>query len=276
MMFFGRFHHHAYWTCRTIQLVAFVCVCVVLAVQMIPVTGVAAIDNTQKWIADNQKPVNIILVGTWTAFGILCNFLGHPQILECAKDILATFQREVFGGIGGGELADNHRVTLYRYQTWCLWPGRGYWYWPWGKAAWPNSGWMVPVARAGPDSRASTIFLTKSPTEFEGICGAVHFLQQGVLEMDSTDLPDITTGASDADIATYARKTFVSEIMIRNRIRSNRPCARYFCALRVEVQSKKWGVLMIDSRAAAPPQPQKTQHCFGQLNKVLGHLLKRA
>jgi hypothetical protein len=275
-MFFGRFHSHAYWICKTVQVIAFVFVCAVLAVQMIPTTGVTKIDGTQQWITTNQKPVNIVLVGIVTGLGILCRLLGHPQILECVQEILTTFQRDVFGSLGDGELADSHRVTLYRYQTWCLWPGRGYWYWPWGKGAWPNSGWMVPITRAGPDSRASTIFLAKSSTEFEGICGAVHFLQQGALEMGSTVLPDIKVDASDSDITAYASKTFVSESMIRNRIRGNRPCARYFFALRVEVQSKKWGVLMIDSRASSPPQPQKTQHIFGQINKVLGHLLKRA
>lgn len=276
-MFLGRFHTFVYWLCKNLRRITFVSILVVLLIQAFPPSGIDRLDKIQNWIIGNQKLLNVTLAGVVTGITLFMKLLGDPWVLDCVKEILESFQRDVFSEVGAGALADHHRVTLYRYQQWCLWPGwRGMYLWPWGAGAWPFSGWMVPIVRAGPDSRATTVFLAKSPTEFEGICGAVYFQQQGVLEKGTPLLPDITSRSSNVDIATYARETFVSEEMIGHRIRNNRPCARYFLAVRVEVQSKKWGVLMIDSREASCPHPNITQHKFRQINKMLTHLLKRA
>lgn len=130
------------------------------------------------------------------------------------------------------------------------------------------------MVRAGPDTAGTTVF--PAGEKFEGVCGAAYSQQSGTLEIKACTLPNITDSSSQTDIEAYAKGTFVPVEMIKDRIKRGRPCARYFLALRVYVQSQKWGVIMIDSRAESPDQPNIAAHRFSQIKDVLDHLLRRA
>lgn len=174
--------------------------------------------------------------------------------------------------------SDHHRVTLYRFHKVC---------WlaalrgsdscnPWGKGNYLWSGWLVPTVRAGADSAATTIFLARDADRFEGVCGAAFFQNQPVIEKKLTDLPNIVKGSSEEDIKQYADETWVTPALIQKRLSSGRPCARWFLALRVEIQYKKWGVLMIDSRSDKMPQTmyKEVSARLDQNKDVISHLLK--
>lgn len=260
----------AWWL--TIGLIA-----LVLLLQATPDFGSTRLARTTRFLLDNKEKVNGVLLGFLAVFGAAKSFVGEPWLWATIKDILTSFQRDVFDSLGDGELSADHRVTLYKYQRFCLWPrGRGPIYWPWGKGTHPWSGWLVPMVRAGPRSPATTVFLVGDGKGYEGVCGAAFCEQHGVVEKNGSDLPNITNQSVDVEIAEYAQKTFVSPEMVKRRLLRKRPCARYFLALRVEVQSEHWGVVMIDSRSASLNQPQKTFHRFEQINDILDHLLRRA
>jgi len=276
----GRLHTLLYWAMRGLQIAA---IFVLVVLTAAPFIGLDAFLPSLEWLLEKHgKAINAGLAALLGALEIFLKAIGRPWIWECVKGILSTFQRDIFREAGDGALSDHHRVTLYRYQTWCLWPkGRGRWYWPWGQGtsgnlSWPWSGWLVPVVRAGPDTAGSTVFLCAGGQDFDGVCGAAYSQQSGTLEIKASSLPDITPVSTSADIIDYAKRTFVPEGMVIARIKANRPCARYFLAHRVEVQSVKWGVLMIDCRSEGPDKPTVANHRFGQIRDALDHLLRRA
>lgn len=204
-------------------------------------------------------------------------WVGEPWLWKAISSILDEFQEAVFGGRAtlDEETIDSHRVTLYKWSRFCLWPGNGccFW-WPWGRGNWPFSGWLVPLTRSGPLGHGRTVFLAKGGQCSEGVCGAAYFSQTGVIEL--RDLPDIQESCDDVSCKEYARNSFVSSDWVRRRLRSGKPFAKCFYAIRIEVRKKPWGVIMIDSRNPRMPQPQKAQHQFPLVAKTLAILLERA
>lgn len=270
----GLMHSVCYWIVRVSQWVAISAMVGLLLVPLIEPGQIQTISDWKNLISSNTKPINKVILSIFGVLTVLRKTVGEPWVFNCTKEILRGFQREVFQNLTGGELANHHRVTLYRYQTWCWMPrGRGPIYWPWGKGYWPWNGWLVPIVRAGPETAGVTVF-PAGEENFEGVCGAAYSQQSGTLEKKG--LPNITATSSDADITLYAKDTFMSVDMIKSRIKRKRPCARYFLALQVYVQSKKWGVIMIDTRAEAPGQPLVVTHRFSQVKDMLDHLLRRA
>lgn len=273
----GKFHSGIYWLMKLAQLLALIALFAVLLESYFPPTVSKRIEHAREWMRMYTNPLGAAFASIVTVGELVTKWIGAPWLWRCIADIFDNFQRDVFAGLESGEIADHHRVTLYRHVQWCWRPKgcvRGQW--PWGRGYWPWSGWLVPVVRAGPKSRASTVFLAHDGDHFEGICGAAFFLQQKTIEKTADQMPNITADSPEEDVAEYAKNTFVSPETVQARIVAKRPCARYFPALAVEVQYKKWGVVMIDSRAERLPAPQKTAHRFSQINEVLGHLLRRA
>ena len=268
-------HWLIYWFVRVVYIIAIIAAICVLLIPSIPNWSWAL--STKQWVSENGKTLGLVLVPVVGVCSVINKYIGAPWLWTCVKGILSGFQRDAFSNVP--DVADHHRVTLYRYHRICLYPGwRGSWKCPtpWGYGNWPWSGWLIPTVRAGPDSAPSTIFLAKDAINFEGVCGAAYFQQQPVVEKKIVELPNITQQSTEDDIIEYARQTWVSPKMIRKRIKERRPCARWFLALRVEVQYKKWGVLMIDSRADAMPQTQykAMSERLNQIKDVLSHLLK--
>ena len=272
----GRVHFVCYWTVRLSQWLVLAAIAVALLAPVIPASGLPRFDDSLKFMVDNNKIINLTLVGLFTAFAVTRKYIGEPWLWDCIKGILSGFQKEAFSDVGEGELADHHRITLYRYYSFYLWPRRrgAFLLWPWGWGNYPWSGWLIPMVRAGPESAGATVFLASDAQRFDGVCGAAYFQQSATLEV--AGLPEITKGSSEADIKNYALRTFASEELVKRRLRRDHPCARYFLAHRIEVQFKKWGVLMIDTMAEKIPTPTVNQHRFKQIKDVLGHLLRRA
>ena len=58
-------------------------------------------------------------------------------------------------------------------------------------------------------------------------------------------LPDVSTEPTDAEVAQYARETQASE----SEVRRKKPLARSYWAFPIEVEGRRWGVVVVDSRS---------------------------
>lgn len=229
----------------------------------------------QNWLEPISKPLIAWLAFLIGFFKLVMRWVGAPEHWKTIQKILEHIQKEVFDGLPDGEFAEFHRVTLYRYQRFCLFTGWRGQFSPWGDFNHPWSGWLVPVTRAGPGKNPKTVFLAHSMEgkRFEGVAGATMLLQGGDLRIDR--LPDATSSANDEKIRLYATETFVSESWLRKRIATRKPCSRSFYSMQIEIGGKAWGVLMIDSRLESLPKPQKTKHVFESLKVILEILLSK-
>lgn len=139
----------------------------------------------------------------------------------------------------------HHRVTLYKYASWSLRPKplRG-WVWGWGRG--PTSGWLVPVARSGHTTQKvkSTFLAPDDADACEGVVGRA-WACEGVIHQ--SNLPMIDKSSSDADIKSYAKNTWVSEVWVRNKIKQPKPLARSFIGYPIKVNGRRWGVVVVDS-----------------------------
>ncbi|MBW3539000.1 MAG: hypothetical protein KY476_01905 [Planctomycetes bacterium] len=208
-------------------------------------------------------------------FALIAANLGEPWYWNSIQKLLDQFQRDVFDKAYGDDFAADHRVTLYRFGKRCWWPGnRWRFWWPWGRGNRPWSGWLIPILRAGERSTGRTVFLAKGSGAFEGVAGAAFFSQRGVVELK--DLPDVHGNVAPDVRADYARTTFVPVQWLQSRLERRRPCAKSFLAIRIEVNNRPWGVIMIDSRAEKIPAPQVTLHKFLSMRSALEVLLERA
>lgn len=265
----GHFQTICWHTLRFVRLVVFVGLLATLLLPFIPLRILPPLGwGIRTFVSSIATVIELILAALLAVIEICQRQIGEPWHWKCVSKILNDFQRGVFDELEIEEVAEDHRVTLYRFSRWNFWPRtNGVWYWPW-------SGWLIPHCRAGTARKATTVFLAKSGTVFEGVCGAAYFRQAGLLILEAADVPDITANSSDEDIAQYAEKTFVTPASIKRRIRDRRPCARLFMAFRMTVRDAPWGVVMIDSRAERLPKNLVATHKFEAIRSVLGHLLE--
>lgn len=270
----GTLHTVVYWGAMSFEFLAsFLLVAAVCEPAMIHVNHSTTL-GFRAWTQQNLNAIGIVLSAAIFVFRSIRAFVGPPWLWITISEILREFHTAVFSELGEWEFANHHRVTLYRYRRFVLWPtGRGRW--PFSGGRFPWSGWLVPVLRAGPESPGSTVWCAHE-TKYDGFCGAVFRMQAGTAEKGPPGLPDISQDSTEGEIEEYARNTFVDPITIRNRIARGKPCARYYLAIRILVDSRKrWGVLMIDSREEKLPRAQVATHRFDQVCEVLSHLLKR-
>lgn len=216
-----------------------------------------------------------------SAFTELSRWIGEPWYWHAISKLLEQLQSETFQTLPHDAVQDDHRVTLYRFRAWNFWasltracrdirqrPLTAF------RSNWPWAGWLVPVLRAGPRAPGRTVYLACNAERAEGVAGKTYFNQHGTIELK--DLPDLCLDSATDMVTEYARRTFVSVEMVSKRLKASRPCARSFQSIRVEVNNRPWGVLMIDSRESRLPNPQKTSHSFQSLAKTLQVLLERA
>jgi hypothetical protein len=234
--------------------------------------------DVHEFLKKNNVWLNPVLGAVAGACIWMGKAIGEPWFWRTVNVIIDDFQRDVFVGLRE-EKTDDHRVTLYKWAKLCLWPGnRWHWFWPWGRGNSPWSGWLKPTVRSGVYRRGRTIFLAKKVNQdsAEGVAGKAFF-SHGVVEI--TELPDIQKSSqetNDNTIVEYAKRTFVTPEWLSRRLAVGAPIARSFCAIPIEVKKARWGVVMIDSRVATIPAPQKTMHIFKFVGKTLGRLLERA
>jgi hypothetical protein len=231
--------------------------------------------DAQDFLKKNSVWMNPVLAATIAACIGLGKAIGEPWFWRTINTIIDDFQKDVFVDLRE-EKTDDHRVTLYKWCRYCVWPGnRWHWFWPWGWGNWPWSGWLKPAVRSGVYGRGRTIFLAnKASQDFaEGIVGQAFFSHR---VMEIGELPDVQGSDSEGQIEDYATRTFVSPGWLRRRLKKGAPIARSFYAIPIEVKNGRWGVVMIDSRARTIPTPKNTMLKFKFVGKTLGTLLERA
>ncbi len=185
------------------------------------------------------------------ALGQLSRRLGDPATRMLAQHVLNLYQRQIFPE---SDHTHYHRITVFKHTAICgLFaihrPVRGRWYWPWGKNAWPWSGWLVPILRSGhTNQKPSSIFLApeNEPDRAEGIAGNAWSRNNTV---HVSNLDKMVAESSPAKRREYAEKTFTPVELIDLYIRANKPIGRSFAAFPIEVKGNVWGVVVIDSRA---------------------------
>jgi hypothetical protein len=136
-----------------------------------------------------------------------------------------TFRKQQF------ELEQHRRVTLFQYKRFCWrrWPFLG--------------GWLIPVERSGDQTRnTGAIFSAPDDGEdCEGVAGRAWSRQKTVYV---PNLPDLRTSQADADFKTYAEQAFCATHLPG---RSKPPQSRSLYGVPVKINSKRWGVIVVDS-----------------------------
>lgn len=184
-------------------------------------------------------------------------FAGRPTTWKAVHLLLDQFRDRAFPNISNDPL-DHHRVTLFRYRRWCLWPLRR---WPW-------SGWLIPVERSGYLTRRSgSVFrVPDQADDAEGIAG-LAYRTGGVIREE--DLPDVTQTDDPELLRLYASRTGVTEAWVR----TNRPKARSYCGIHIEVGGRPWGVIVLDSRGPDTIR-QRAKRDFRDFGRLLGAILE--
>lgn len=197
------------------------------------------------------------------------NRIGSPGNWQIVQYLLDLYREEIFNkDENTKEDAEHfHRVTLFKHFSW-----------RWALVRWPWSGWVVPVARSGSTTRTKIQCFHASkerPDDAEGVAGQTWVRNRPVLV---SALPDLSIeNPQNTDIQEYAKRAYVTEEWIRNRMRTNRrglQCRSLF-GVCIEAKGVPWGVLVIDSRNPEPSRLKtasrnsKLEICKNVLNRLL-------
>lgn len=267
-----------YYVCSSLQFIALV---LAAGVGATPKIGL------KSWPIDWHSPIQAlkdsagwavpILIFAAGVFKVTAYMIGPPHVWKSIHRLLDSFRNEIFE-IGDEKEMYKHRITLFKRVSFCCKRRPGsHWAWPWGVGRHPFSGWLVPVERSGhTKQRTNTVFLAPDNADnVEGIAGRVWAGQRTTL---ISDLPDLKSSGSDADIRDYAIRANVTEEWVRARLSSGKTCSRSICCISLEIKGEPWGVIVLDS--TSPKAINGRKHGWAMFEKmapvVLGELLKRA
>jgi hypothetical protein len=199
------------------------------------------------WIQDNSWWLIVTLGGLALLARLRSGMIGAPWVWKTVQRVLEALRKDAFE-ISEGDPVHAHRVTLFKRARW-RWrvgPSRCD-YWPWGAWRAPWSGWLVPVVRSGHTTqRSEAVFLAPDDADSgERIAGQV-WAQDKTVSLD--DLPDLSNNPGEQAILEYAQRAWLPERWVRARLKNRKPFARALCGIPVEVNGKRWGVLILDSR----------------------------
>lgn len=166
-----------------------------------------------------------------------------------------------------------HRITLYRHVRFLFPTPRRWRLFSWKQGRWPWSGWLVPMMRSGHvNKRTNAIFFAPDDGKLaEGVVGQT-WARNAILEIK--DLPAINTSSTDADVESYASRTWVPADFIRQRLKAGQQCASSFLATPVERKKKIWGVVIMDSSAPKGIRPASVVRLASHA-LVIGKLLEK-
>jgi hypothetical protein len=259
---------------RLLQVACFLLPAIVAALTKLdPNNWPGLVGKSALW---SREWVGLIVPCSAFAYGVTkswANWFGPPWVWKAVQKLLDEYRAVAFD-MQDGDPIHYHRVTLFKRERWgtCL---RISTYWRAGWRRWPLSGWLIPVARSGHTTQQSkTIFLVPDDADnAEGIGGQVWASDQVIIV---NDLPNVNQDSSPENINEYARKTFVSEKWVRDRI-GKKPLSLALCGIPLEVNGDRWGVIVLDSMR--PGAIRKTSQAWGHYQKLipifLGHLLAR-
>lgn len=202
--------------------------------------------QTGLWI-----PVALVAAPTIAGLRRRANNSNLDQVHRLLDQICEeTFKNEVF------QLEQHRRVTLFRYVpfTWRKFPFFG--------------GWLIPIERSGSSTRATrAIFRAHDDGEqCNGIAGRA-WARRSEIYVDQ--LPNLKLDSSDIKVAEYAEKTFMSVHEARKRSSG----VQSLLGIPIEIEGKKWGVIVIDSTHPKIKDKAATK-IFRTLNPTLTNFLK--
>lgn len=188
---------------------------------------------------------------------------------KAIKALLDTFRSKMFP-----EEHDDtdYRVTLFRKQRWC-WPGLQRWIN--GKHPW--SGWLRAFERSGEFTLASSVKFHApmgDPHEFEGFAGMVFRSGNVNYQQDLPDLSKKGVKSSQTLIQRYATATGVDSDWVKEKLKKKKPLPRSLWGITIEVNGKRWGVIVVDSPRAKMENEPSLKESFRPFGTVLSNLLK--
>lgn len=107
----------------------------------------------------------------------------------------------------------------------------------------------------------------------QGIAGAAW---AGEKTIYAEGLPNIVAKSSDNDINTYAHQGMVTAKWLKMSLKK-KPTGwpRALCGMPLEVDGKRWGAIVIDTRLESIPTHDPIEIFYRHYAKVLGRLLRR-
>lgn len=207
--------------------------------------------QTTAWIS---IPVSVLVV---PVLGVIKQRVGDPRIWGIVHRSLDDFRSRLFGTVDSAPKHE-HRVTLFKWESWCLrlqcWP-------PW-------RGWLIPVERSGHTTQVTDIvFLAPDDADkAQGVAGQA-WSRRALLVVDH--LPDLKLPENPALENEYADFTWMTLAAVQKR----RPRARSLCGIPVEVGGTLWGVIVIDSRSEELPEAEIRTY-YNDYARFLGYILE--
>jgi len=214
-----------------------------------------------KWTQDRAWIILMVLAVYILVAEVVRKTMGPPWVWRAIHNLLDIIQEYAFRDHADAMLHD-HRVTLFKYVKWRVCFRR----WPW-------SGWLLPVERSGHTTR-SKVAIFRAPDDAahaEGIAGAA-WASRGAVPV--LGLPDLEHDSTDENIRAYAEKTFVSEEWVKKYLAAGKPLALSFVGVPVEVNGKRWGVIVLDSKSDIHSGPTVLR-LYTLFSRMLGELLER-
>ena len=197
----------------------------------------------------NEHIVWLLLLGVFVG---LCDWVmasvGSPKSRQGVEHCLNALQQRIFDAVNDTP-PDLHRVTLFRRARW-VWP----WSYKWefkrngyDGIRWPWSGWLVPVARSGhaPGKSKTILFAPDGGDGGEGVAGYTWRCKNCIW---IENLPTVRAGCATSVIQDYARATYSTQKWVKQRADKGVKLARSICGIPIEVDSKIWGVVIVDSQ----------------------------
>jgi hypothetical protein len=106
----------------------------------------------------------------------------------------------------------------------------------------------------------------------QGIAGAAWARERTIY---AEGLPHVEVGSSDNEMSTYAVRGAVTLEWLKMTMKK-KPSGwpRAFCGMPLEVEGKRWGAIVIDTRGEAIPSHEAIETFYKHYAKFLGRLLR--
>lgn len=252
-------------------------------------TGVIiGVDKDAAWLSDHPVVLQgmrfverqaLFIYSISLALIIISFFIkkyGKPWVWDKIKFILDEYQGKAFF-VDVTDPQDHHRVTLFKCKRSCIftkhWSSRNWWR-PWGSTP-VISNYLVPVLRSGHLSqKSSAAFHAPDNSDLaEGVAGWAWAARNSIV---IPELPDV----NDKKIKMYQKKQYAEGTnskleMVEYYISKDRHLPRSIAAIPVDVHSKPWGVVVLDSRSVNGVQEDSVLN-YSLTVALLGQLLEEA
>lgn len=213
----------------------------------------AVFNFLQSWASNQKDLITPIGAGCLALASVLQKRKGQNHIDKMVKKLLNQFRDKAFPK---KDDYTHHRVTLFQYRS-CYFGFLGYILWrailPWGKnfRRWPWHGWLVPYERAGEQHMHSqaVFYCPDDSRKAEGFAGVLY---RSRVE-NRLELPVVTESSPLHLKQEYATLTNMPLDYVLKKLASGSPLRQTFWGTYIQVDSKVWGVILVDSQVSKPP-----------------------